>query len=202
VQMVIGPRLAGFVHRESPLADLRLVTTTAHVIPDELANGTLDAYVGFFDVPSEEASSEVLYDDDFVLLMRSGHGLLCAPDGAPPSVDAWLEQGHVVVSGDARAPTVIDRTLADLGLTRRIAAVVDRAGAVPHLLQETDWVAAVGRHWGVECFARSDGRLGLCEVPIALPCGRIRVVVPRRGESNPRSRWLRTLIHRAVPGVR
>lgn len=186
LQLVLLPELTSTVRRCAPEARVRAVTWPHQRVPDELATGEVDLVAGFFDrIPDEHASS-VLYDDQYVCLIRPEHpGLV---DGQL-TLESWLSYGHVVVTTEESGPTGVDRALGDVGLERRIAVRVDNSLAVPDLVAETDLVAAVDRRWAAK-HAMTD-RLQTVPTPLDLPAGRVRLVWHRRLESDPAGDWLR-----------
>ena len=198
VQMALLARLAALLTQQAPKADLRVVTTAAQAAPEALATGEVDVYVGFVDVVPDDHLGWLLYEDDFVLLLRSDHPAHKAPEAAV-TLEDWLAYGHVVVSGQPRSPTLLDRALSDIGApARRVAAILDHASMVSEVLLCTDWIAAVGRRWGQEDAANSRGQLVTAPCPIALSQGRIRVVIHRRQEADPANAWLRGLLQQAA----
>ncbi len=197
VQMVVLQQLATSLAEQAPHASLRVVTTTAHAVPDALASGDLDLYVGFADSIPERHRASNLYEDDFILIARRGHPAIRSPRSRP-SVKTWIRYGHVVVSGQPRQPTGVDRALAEIGVQRRVVAVLDQAAMVAATITATDWIAAVGRRWGQRLVDDSGGGLVAGRCPLSLPRGRVRQVFHDRRTGDPMHRWLRALVQDCV----
>lgn len=192
VQAVVLPVLMQQLRAEAPGVRLQVKTWPQQVVPEGLARGELDLFAGYVQRVGRGLASSPLYDDTYVVLCRREHPALC--DGAI-ELEPWLAAGHVVVSSEVDGPTGVDRALADRGLRRTIAARVENALLLPHLLVDADLVALVDRRLGARLL-----HPGLIQVapPLALPRGRVRLVWADTGAPDGGLDWLRQRIHAAA----
>lgn len=112
-----------------------------------------------------------LYEEDFVVAMRAGH-----PFAEDPSLDRYCAQSHLVVSHSGDPQGFVDASLAERGLTRRIALTAPNFMFALAIVADTDLVAAVPRR-----FADLYGpRFGVvsCEAPTPLPRFLLNAVAP------------------------
>ena len=149
----------------------------------ELDSRTLDLAIGPFDAVPARFASETLREEDFVIVSRRGHRFARAP-----VLDSYCAASHLVVSqtGDARG--FVDRALAGLGRTRRVALTVPSFFMALSIVAETDLLAAVPRS-----FARVHGpRAGLVviEPPLSLPRFQLRMILPAGGLTDAGLAWL------------
>jgi DNA-binding transcriptional LysR family regulator len=160
----------------------------------ELDSRTLDLAIGPFDAVPARFASEILREEDFVIVSRRGHRFTRAP-----GLDSYCAASHLVVSqtGDARG--FVDRALAALGRSRRVALTVPSFFMALAIVSETDLLAAVPRS-----FASVHGpRAGLVviEPPLALPRFQLRMILPAGGLTDAGLAWLCSAIRRGA-GIR
>jgi DNA-binding transcriptional LysR family regulator len=123
------------------------------------------------EVPARFAS-RVLYDETFVVAMRSGH-----PFKRKPTLDRYCEAQHLVVSERGDPHGFVDEALAALGRKRRVALTVPNFMQALSVLAETDLIAALPR----SLVRVQSGRFGLVHVepPLRLPDFQLRAVLPK-----------------------
>jgi DNA-binding transcriptional LysR family regulator len=126
---------------------------------------------------------QTLYEDDFVIVMRSGH-----PFVDQPTLSRYCEMQHLIVSlsGDARG--FIDNVLAQQGLSRRVALTVPNFMMAFAVVSETDFITAVPRRFA-QMHAVRFGLMGR-EAPMRLPAFRIRAIIPKVAMMDAGVAWL------------
>ena len=96
-------------------------------------------------IPTDDApmrfAEKPLYEEDFVIAMRTGH-----PFSDRPTIDRFLALQHLLVSHTGDAFGFIDRLLAEQGLSRRIALTVPNFMFALAVIAESDLVAACRGH--------------------------------------------------------
>ena len=125
----------------------------------------------------------VLYAEDFVLAVRSGHPLAEAI-----SVEAYCAADHLVVSLTGDPYGFVDTVLADRGLARRTALTVPNFMFALATLAETDLVAALPRR-----FTATHGpRFGVTTVEPPFPLGHfdLHAVAPKAAMTDQGLAWL------------
>ena len=107
-------------------------------------------------------AGKVLYEEDFVIAMRSGH-----PFGRRPTLDRYVEMRHLVVSQTGDPNGFVDLALAAKGRSRRVALTVPNFMMALAIISETDLVTALPRRFA----AAHASRFGVVsvEAPLRLP---------------------------------
>jgi DNA-binding transcriptional LysR family regulator len=191
---VLLPMLLAQVHRRAPGLDLALrqllpepgETTPARAwraVWTALESRALELAI----VPLPEAPARfvhrVLYEEDFVLVVRTGHALV---DDA--SLARYCEAQHLVVSHTGEARGFVDEALARRSLARRVALTVPDFMYALAAVSGSDLVCAVPRRFA----AVHAPRFGLVvlEPPLPLPRFDLSLVVPQAAISDAGIAWL------------
>lgn len=193
------------VSKAAPGVTLRLRPSGTLDLAGLLDRGELDlAVVGDARrAAGERFGSRQLFEDAFVLVMRSGH----PAQDEPPSL-AWLAGlQHLDISSSGDDIRFLDEALAARGLSRRVVLSAPYLSA-PALLTQSDMVAVVGQRVAAE-FARVHP-VAIKPLPRLAPerggdrnAGRTAaqavMIWHRRSDSLPAHCWLRDLLQ-AVAG--
>jgi DNA-binding transcriptional LysR family regulator len=158
----------------------------------ELDSRILDLAIGPFDGVPARFASEVLREEDFVIVSRRGH-----PFARTPGLDSYCAASHVVVSqtGDARG--FVDRALAGLGRRRRVALTVPSFFMALAIVAETELLAAVPRTFATVHGPRAG--LVMIEPPLSLPSFELRMILPAGGLTDSGLAWLCSVIRGSSP---
>jgi DNA-binding transcriptional LysR family regulator len=138
------PVLIARVRREAPSLDLRIQAVDRDKLHGQLAAGEIDLAIAPSLVGAPDLCSESLWKDSLITLVAANNPL---PD--PMTIEAFaaadhvVDAGHVRVSSDGQAASLVDTILAARGLKRRIAVVLPSSAAVPHVVAATDLVATL-----------------------------------------------------------
>ncbi len=193
---VVLPPLLSLLQREAPGIDLG----HCHLLPqsafDELDSGRCDLVIvpPLEQVPARFAST-VLFEEEFVIAARRGHPFLKAP-----SLRAYCELRHVLVSASGDAHGYIDQVLAEKGLSRRVALSVASFMLALAALVETDFVAAVPSSMMVSQAARF--RLGSVKAPLPLRRWNMCAIAPHVALRDAGVAWLLGAIERSAGAPR
>jgi DNA-binding transcriptional LysR family regulator len=198
VEYVLLPPLLRRLAREAPGVHIDVLPWGKHEVPGSLALGDADLMIGFYGRVPLQHHEELLFEEDYVCIARRGHPRI----GARLTQRAWTETPHVVVSERPGSRGGVDRALAAHGLTRTVAVRVSHFLIVPHVVAQTDFVAALSRR--ILLPTPPDPRrrslvrgLGVFAPPVPLPRARIGQVWHDRLHHDPGHRWLRGVL-RAV----
>ncbi|MCP4619206.1 MAG: LysR family transcriptional regulator [Bradyrhizobium sp.] len=125
----------------------------------ELERGAMDIAVAPVDRAPPRFATRILFEGDFVVVMRKGH-----PFAAKPTLQRFCEARHLVVSMTADPHGFLDDDLAKAGAVRRVVLTVPDFGAGLAAVAETDLIAAMPRRF----VAMHAARFGLVarEVPL------------------------------------
>lgn len=149
----------------------------------ELETRALDIAI----IPSAEGplrfESRVLYDEDFVLVLRRDHPFL-----RRPSIAAYCESGHLVVSHSGDPHGFVDTLLARQGLARRVVLTVPNFMFACATIGETELICAVPRRFA-ERFALG-AEIVIAEPPLPLGAFPLTAFVPRSAMADAGLTWL------------
>lgn len=186
-----GAELVGAVRAVAP--GVRLCFTPK---PEKNARalrvGGADLEIGVLGDSGPEIRIQALFRDRFVGAVRSGHPLLAAR--VTPASYAACE--HVVASRRGRSAGPVDRALAELGLSREVAAVVPSFATALALAERTHLVALVPRSFAAARARRPGPPQAIETFDLPLPVEEITVSLmwhPRM-DADAGHRWLRGVV--------
>jgi DNA-binding transcriptional LysR family regulator len=182
----------------------RLVSAAAAVAPgvrlnftpkpdksvEPLREGLIDLDIG---VMGHDAGPEVriqaLFRDRFVGVARAGHPLL----EGEITAERFADCGHVVSSRRGHRDGPVDTALTALGITRRVAAVVQSFPAALAIVCRSDLLSVVPETY---LKAVAEFRSDLCAFPLPVETAPITIsqMWHPRMEADPGHRWLRGVI--------
>lgn len=179
-----GAALISAVRAAAPGVRLRFLAE-GHQDTAALREGSLDLEIGVFGALPPELRVQALTTEHLVVVMRAGHPLARRP--LTPARFAAAE--HLGVSRRGRVAGPLDTALAELGLTRRVAATAPTFGAALAMVRHTDLITlAPAQH-----AAALGPALGLTHLDSPVPLEPVPVAMAwhRRFEADPAHRWLR-----------
>ena len=137
----------------------------------------------------------LLFTEDFVLVMRSGHEFARAP-----SLSRYCESEHLMVSlsGDPRG--IIDGALEQQGLRRRVALTVPNFMFALAVVADSNMIAALPRRFAAMYASRFD--VYVCELPIAIGKSELHAIVPKVALLDAGVGWLFELIAKSEAATR
>jgi DNA-binding transcriptional LysR family regulator len=130
------PSLIDDLREQAPGISLRLRPENLEDTP-ALREGLVDLEIGSIRPGDSEIHSEALVTETLIGAVRPGHPLAKVKKVTPRR---FAEADHIVVSRRGRAHGPIDEQLAELGLSRRVVAVVPTFASALFLASETDVV--------------------------------------------------------------
>lgn len=133
-------------------------------------------------------SSDELFEDDFVCMVRRDHPLI----KSKLSLAQYLELRHLVVAPSGTTGSLVDTELERLGHTRRIALRVSNFLVAPVVVCQTDFINTMPTRLARQ--AAKDYPLRLLPTPFALPKFGLRLVWHPRLDNDPAQRWLRATL--------
>jgi DNA-binding transcriptional LysR family regulator len=157
------PSLIDDLRIEAPGISLRLRPENLEDTP-ALREGLVDLEIGIIRPGDPEIRSETLVTETLIGAVRPDHPLARTKTVTP---QLFAAADHIVMSRRGRAHGPIDEQLADLGLRRRVVAVVPTFASTLFLARETDVVCLAPSRLGRPML----DTLGLhtFPIPLALP---------------------------------
>lgn len=135
---VFLPRIVKHLRTIAPGIDLHVspVTNQDFAILD---HGQADfAMSDYLTIPDRFMHVDI-YKDSYVLLVPANHSLATGDI----SLEAYADADHVIMSSTGDPRGFVDDQLAEQGLKRRVAVVVNQFSIIPKLLESGDMVASV-----------------------------------------------------------
>jgi DNA-binding transcriptional LysR family regulator len=187
-EYVVLPPLLRRLAREAPGVRLEVHPWGLHEITPELEAGDADLMLGYYGALPPLYHEEPLFQEEYACIVRHGH-----PEVRRRlTLERYVRLSHVLVSQRAGSAGSVDIALARLGLSRRVGARVSHFLMVPHLVAQTDMVAALSRR--VAEPALRDHRLVLHPPPLPLPKSTVGQVWHARTATDPGNVWLRGVV--------
>lgn len=152
-----------------------------------LRDGRVDLEIGVLGEMGPEIRLQTLFRDRFVGVVRKGHPL---EHEKVISAQAYASFGHVVVSRRASTHGPVDEALEEVGLKRKIVAVVPGFSAALAIAQNSDLVALIPASF----LLSEPDRLYAFELPVNTREIAISQMWHPRSEVDPAHRWLRQLV--------
>ncbi|WP_410015088.1 LysR family transcriptional regulator [Sodalis sp. C49] len=165
--------------------------------PRYLREGLADLEIGVAEAMGPEIRLQTLFRDRFVGVVRKNHPLALEPK---VTASLYASFGHVVASRRGRIAGPVDEALAELGLTRKIAAAVPSFPAALAVAQASDLVALLPASFLINqpviTIMGEQGSLCLFELPVKTPGITVSQMWHPRSEVDPAHRWLRQMVLR------
>lgn len=193
LEIVLAPILLDHLAREAPRVQLVLRPADVHHTPAMLDDG--DVQLALTSLPGNLRSwhrHQVLAHEHFVCLYSPRKVKL----SRRVTLERYLALPHVLVSAVGASSGIVDRRLAELGHTRRIAMVTSRFSSLPLVLRRMPALAnvpsAIARLY-VE-------KLGLARSPLPFESPRfpLALVWHARSDGDRAVRWVRELVVRST----
>lgn len=180
--------------KEMPQASIEVHTLTLDFNYQEgLESGALDLVIGNWGMPPEQLHLCPLFEDDIVCVLRKDHPAL----KRGLTQEAYLAADHLgLLPFNANQLGVIDAYLAQMGLRRKVKAVLPYFNTVPNLLVQSDLVFTTCRRFA-DAYAQ-DFPLQVVAAPIAFPAMRFYLLWHDRTHRSAACRSMRDFVIKAV----
>lgn len=180
-----GPALIERVRAEAPGVRLRFVQKLGKDSAS-LREGSVDLETGVIGkATGPEVRAQALFRDRFIGVVRSGHALA----RGRVTATRYVRGQHVEVAQHL-APGPIDETLASLGLTREVVAIVGGFSTALALARASDLIASVPERHTERLRAGMHG----FRLPFAAPEITVSMLWHPRLDADPAHRWLRSRV--------
>jgi len=189
VQALLLAPLVRLLPQVAPEVDLNIVTFPN--LPELLESGNLDLAISVTDALAPGLSTQALFDDGFVCMVRKGHPKV----SRKLSLEDYLSLRHVLVAPSGTAGSFVDTELERRGLERRVALRVSSFLVVPVVVAETDLISTAP-----ELLARRMAKrfpLHVVPAPLRVPRFKLALAWHPRFDDDPAHRWLRGFVSRA-----
>jgi len=187
-EIVFLPALLERLQREAPGVRVETQHLPQDEVSDALASGEIDLAVGFLPELFQGVVQKRLFRDRYVCLVRADHPRV----GSRLTLAQFLAATHVLVSARGSAHEIVEQTLRNKGLQRRIALRVPHFTVVPMILARTDHMVIVPE--GLVGAIAPFGRFKSLKPPVDIPALDVKVHWHERFDQDPGIAWLRSVI--------
>jgi len=187
-EIVFLPALLERLEREAPGVQIDTEQLPQDEVSDALAAGEIDLAVGFLPGLSAGVVSKRLFRDRYVCVVRADHPRI----GSRITLAQFLAASHLLVSARGSAHEIVEQTLRNKGLARRIALRVPHFTVVPMILARTDHMVIVPE--GLMRAISRFGRFKSLKPPVDIPALDVKVHWHERFDQDPGIAWLRGLL--------
>ncbi|HYQ04871.1 MAG TPA: LysR family transcriptional regulator [Polyangiaceae bacterium] len=188
VQALVLPPLLRSLQQAAPAIDLNVLTFPN--LSELLQSGNLDLAISVAGAIAPGLSSQVLFDDGFVCMVRKGHPLV----QSKLTLERYLALRHVLVAPSGTSGSFVDSELERRGLVRRVALRVSSFLMAPVVVAETDFISTTP-----ELLARRMAKrfaLQLVPAPVQIPRFDLSLAWHPRFDDDPAHQWLRGFVSR------
>jgi DNA-binding transcriptional LysR family regulator len=186
-QIVLAPKL--MTHLKSVAPNVRIeISHITEGIAQALESGDVDLSAGF--TPQLQAGfyQQKLFKQDYVCLAGKEHPRI----GTKLTLKQFVEESHLVVTTTGTGHWIVEKTLEDLKIRRRIALRVPSFLGVGIIVANTDLLVTVPRRLG-EAFAR-EASVKVLSPPMKLPAYLVKQHWHERYHHDGGNKWLRNVM--------
>ena len=187
-EIVFLPALLERLEREAPGVRIDTGQLPQDEVSEALSAGEIDLAVGFLPGLSAGVASKRLFRDRYVCLVRADHPRI----GSRITLAQFLAASHLLVSARGSAHEIVEQTLRNKGLARRIALRVPHFTVVPMILARTDHMVIVPE--GLMRAIARFGRFKSLKPPVDIPALDVKVHWHERFGRDPGIAWLRGVL--------
>jgi DNA-binding transcriptional LysR family regulator len=182
------PDVLAYLGKHAPLVRLEIERFSPATVP-ELVLGDVDlALIGASQsIAPSGLRRENVYRDPFAVIARKGHPAI----KRRLDLETYTALGHVLVSVEGRRDGAVDRALAKVGATRRVALRVPHFMSAPLAVRTSDLICTIAG--SVAERARELFGLRVLAPPIELPAAQVVALWSQRHDEDPAQRWFRDL---------
>lgn len=190
VSHLILPSLLEEIYTQAPHVTVEVEQLSAMAMED-LKTGKIDLGFGVLnDGPAfDQAYAQPLFEDHFVCLLRKRHALA----GKKISLEDFVACSHALLSITGRGGGEIDRRLAQVGLSRKIALRLSHFTAIHSVIATTNLITTIPSRLAYQVKGHD---LAVLDLPDELqgPGFTISQIWHERFHNDPARKWLRALV--------
>ena len=183
VTVVLSP-LFELLQREAPMVTIEILALEDNFV-ERLAGDEYDLAIRDRWSLRSARHLSTLFDEDYVCIARRDHPRL----SEEPTLDEFLDEGHVLIAPRGRVPGVVDGPLKRLGRKRRVAVTLPHFLAGPAIVARADFVMTIPRRIALRFSAVH--ALRIFPPPLRVPGFDVAVAWSPRYNIDPAVSWLR-----------
>jgi len=186
-EIVLLPSLLNHLKQVAPAIRID-ATTISPDTPMQLASGEVDLAVGF--MPHLEAGfyQQKLFDQNFVCLLAADHPRIAGT----LTRKAFLNEGHVLIKSSGTGHSIVEKSLHEKGIQRRIVLRVPSFLGVARIVAQTECIATVPQRFGSAMVQQENVKM--LPPPVKLPDFSVKQHWHERFHADPANQWLRKVV--------
>jgi DNA-binding transcriptional LysR family regulator len=186
-QMLLMPILCRRLGTEAPKCALGILPVHILRVEEALATAELDLAIAYFPDPPPGLRRQVLFNDDYVCIVRPGHP--CLARTLDPESFAALSHVTVAPSGLSFFSSAVDSALDHLGLARTVTVSSPHFLLAAHLVSQSDLALALPRQAALA--VASHFPVKIIEIPMRMRKVDIAMYWHERTHHSKAHQWLR-----------
>jgi len=195
-ETVLLPPLLEQIGKKAPGIDLMVRVFRAEDMEEDLESGQLDLAITVLQDNEQPAVVQKrLFQERFVCVVRKDHPNV----GEALTLEEYVSLSHALISPRGRKGGYVERELAKLGLSRRVALTVPHFLVAPMVVAQSDLVLTLPERLA-KIFA-SMLPLRVVDPPLPVPGFNVSQVWHERQQHDPAHVWLRGLIMEVSRGL-
>ena len=191
-QVVVLPSLMNRLREVAPFINIDLRNLSEDT-SRQMESGDIDLAFGFIQGLNTGFYQQTLFKERFVCVARADHPRI----GDSLSLDQLQSELHLVVTTISTGHGIIEKTLAEKRIQRKVGLRVPNFLDLSALVSSTDLLAIVPERFGHALTTR--GSIKVLTLPITVPSYSVTQHWHERFDRDPGIRWLRTLIADLFP---
>jgi len=192
---VFLPRLCEALQHAAPHVRLSVEQVDASEVEERLRLGHLDFAIGNLPTLKGMTNHIVMFHETYACMTRKRPGL----PARRLSREQFLSMSHIAVTSTDASHFLIEETLSEGGLQRRLAISVPHFTIVPEILERTDWVATLPK--GVAKILNASGKFAIYPLPIDAPEAESTVHWHQTFDADEGIRWFRQFVVTVVHAI-
>lgn len=186
---VLMPQVVGVLEKEAPHITLNILNAGADAV-EQVERGEADFLVNRLEQLPPNFHEQRLWSDTLACLVRQDHPAL--DDEGRLSLEAYLQQNHILITRTGVGLGFVDEALAKRGLNRNITVLTRHYQLPRELVANSDLVATLPSR--IARYQARHLRLAVLEPPIELPPLEIGIAWGAVEHYDLAHRWLRERI--------
>ena len=194
LESTVLPPLMVALEQAAPQARVAAVQVDRRELESELQAGTLDCAIDVLLPLSPEIRHVRILADRTLVVARHGHPRL----QGGITLDAYLEEKHILASSRRKGPGIEDFELSRLGLQRKIRLRCQHYFAACRVVSQTDLILTMPERYARVANQQFDNQLLV--LPLEMPAWDVYLYWHANVEDDPANRWLREQLTAAMVG--
>ena len=197
-ELHVMPRLMAALSEQAPQVRVQTRQVSVEDLNVAMRSGDVEVAIGYLPGLGDDCLGELILEDGFVCLLRSGHALA----SAALTLDALSELSYVHAETNATGHGLAEKTLKAAGVHRNIAVRSPHFTVCPHVVAKTDLALVLPRT--IAGAFNEFGAFVIKELPLAMPTILVKIYSHKRFQTDSGIAWLRSRliqIYAGVPGA-